>query len=161
MDRWRESPPEDEPASISAIMDTVRNAPGREPSRMDNLGIMPNAFRHYRRAPSTLSGKSNGSSKVSASSGVSNSSRESWTGLSHNSGCRVSKQTWRPQRYADKPRILCCMFCCDMFKSKYDWARHEKFLHLNPEAWYCAPHGTTIYSIMTGRKHCILQRTRP
>lgn len=44
MDRWRESPPEDGPASISAIMDAVRNAPGREPSRIGNRGVMPNAF---------------------------------------------------------------------------------------------------------------------
>lgn len=38
--------------------------------------------------------------------------------------------------------------------SRYDWARHEKSLHLNPEAWYCAPRGTTVFSIATGRKHC-------
>ncbi|BCR85326.1 uncharacterized protein ACHE_20784S [Aspergillus chevalieri] len=154
MDRWHESPPEDEPASMAAIMDAVRNAPSRDYSRLGDRGAISNAFRHYRRAPSTSSGESNGSSRVSGSSGVSNSSRGLWTGLSHHSQSRVNKPTRRPQRATDKPRIFCCTFCCDTFKSKYDWARHEKSLHLNPEAWYCAPHGSTVFSIVTGRKHC-------
>ncbi|PYH89543.1 hypothetical protein BO71DRAFT_402955 [Aspergillus ellipticus CBS 707.79] len=34
MERWRESPPEDEPASISAILDALQNIPYDPPQRL-------------------------------------------------------------------------------------------------------------------------------
>ncbi|KAJ5535906.1 hypothetical protein N7513_009092 [Penicillium frequentans] len=63
--------------------------------------------------------------------------------------------TTRQKRgYASKPRMFCCTFCCDKFKSKYDWARHEKSLHLNLESWTCAPYGGSVILPSTGRTHC-------
>lgn len=66
MERWRESPPEDEPASISAILDALRKTPTQRStqrsSRPDTRNTGHNAFRHYRRAPSATSGESSGSS---------------------------------------------------------------------------------------------------
>lgn len=44
------------------------------------------------------------------------------------------------------PRPFKCTFCCDAFKSKYDWRRHEKSLHLDLEAWNCAPASGTLPS---------------
>lgn len=154
MERWQESPPEDEPASLSAIMDAVKYTTSHRSSqsRRNRRGARSNAFRHYRQAQSTTSRDSSASSGMSASSDISNlSSRDSST---HTSSGRAGKLTRRRPKAVDKPRIFCCTFCCDKFKSKYDWARHEKSLHLNTEAWYCAPHGTTVFSSMTGRHHC-------
>lgn len=34
-----------------------------------------------------------------------------------------------------------CTFCTEIFKTKYDWQRHEKSLHLPLEKWICALHG--------------------
>ncbi|KAJ4363018.1 hypothetical protein N0V83_010136 [Neocucurbitaria cava] len=51
-------------------------------------------------------------------------------------------------------RIFKCTFCCDTFKHKYDWSRHEKSLHLNMEEWICAPHGASVVLPLTGRVHC-------
>lgn len=34
-----------------------------------------------------------------------------------------------------------CTFCCETFKTKHDWQRHEKSLHLPLEKWVCALHG--------------------
>ncbi|KAM5344213.1 hypothetical protein ACJ41O_012750 [Fusarium nematophilum] len=51
-------------------------------------------------------------------------------------------------------RVFPCTFCCDSFKSKYDWARHEKSLHLNLQAWRCTPFGGTVVFPDTGRSHC-------
>lgn len=145
MERWQESPPEDEAVPMSAIMDAVKNTPGRRHR------TRPNAFRHYRQAPSMTSRESSASSGVSASSDVSNSSsRGSSAQITH----KDRKLTRRNPKATDKRRIFCCTFCCDKFKSKYDWARHEKSLHLNPETWYCAPYGATVLSTITGRKHC-------
>ncbi|KAE8165036.1 hypothetical protein BDV40DRAFT_88341 [Aspergillus tamarii] len=156
MERWRESPPEDEPASISAILDALKKAPTQRSTqrsrRPDTRNTGHNAFRHYRRAPSATSGESSGSSNASFGSALSRSPSDD--SLSRISKSRASKNTVGARGKNDKPRRFCCTFCCDKFRSRYDWARHEKSLHLNLEAWYCAPHGTTIFSKMTGRKHC-------
>ena len=37
-----------------------------------------------------------------------------------------------------------CTFCVDTFKTKYDWVRHEKSLHLNLEKWICCPNGPLV-----------------
>lgn len=34
-----------------------------------------------------------------------------------------------------------CTFCTEVFRTKYDWQRHEKSLHLPLEQWVCALHG--------------------
>ncbi|GAB1200626.1 hypothetical protein APSETT444_010000 [Aspergillus pseudonomiae] len=156
MERWRESPPEDEPASISAILDALKKTPTQRStqrsSRSATHNTGQNVFRHYRRAPSATSGESSGSSNASFGSALSHSPSDD--PLSRISKSRTSKNTVQARDKTDKPRRFCCTFCCDKFRSRYDWARHEKSLHLNLEAWYCAPHGTAVFSRVTGRKHC-------
>ncbi|RJE21229.1 hypothetical protein PHISCL_06442 [Aspergillus sclerotialis] len=77
MERWRESPPEDEPASMSAILSALENMPSHQQpdqsmnSRSSSRVARHNVFRFYRRAPSTVSGESSSSSKTSAESTVS------------------------------------------------------------------------------------------
>jgi hypothetical protein len=34
-----------------------------------------------------------------------------------------------------------CTFCTEEFRTKHDWQRHEKSLHLPLERWVCALHG--------------------
>lgn len=51
------------------------------------------------------------------------------------------------RRHLEKGRITDpsmpyqCTFCTEVFKTKYDWQRHEKSLHLPLEKWMCALHG--------------------
>ena len=52
-------------------------------------------------------------------------------------------------------RIFQCTFCTDTFKSKYDWTRHEKSLHLSLEKWICAPLGDVITDPSTGQRKCV------
>jgi hypothetical protein len=59
---------------------------------------------------------------------------------------------------ADSEEILRpfqCTFCTDRFKSKYDWSRHEKSLHLSLEKWICAPLGEVIADTATGKRKCV------
>ncbi|KAF4200345.1 hypothetical protein CNMCM8927_003480 [Aspergillus lentulus] len=160
MERWRESPPEDEPASMSAILDALKQRPAQqlELPGIDNSGDpadIVNAFRHYRRAASTTSGESSGSSRASQQSARSRSSAQDPTGVqAGRPRRRVDKSMRRNHDVIEKRRRYCCTFCCDRFKSKYDWARHEKSLHLNLEAWYCAPFGTTVDSPVTLKSYC-------
>ncbi|CAH0045448.1 unnamed protein product [Clonostachys solani] len=139
--RWRNSPPETEPASLSAIADALRNTRLRGQASSSSL----NSHHSGVRAGSTVSFAS-GSSLSSGSASASSVARRS----------RVSKRT-RPTtakgKTAEKKRFP-CTFCCDSFKSKFDWARHERSLHLNIEGWRCAPFGSVEISAITGRSSC-------
>ncbi|GFF41267.1 hypothetical protein IFM51744_04747 [Aspergillus udagawae] len=160
MERWRESPPEDEPASMAAILDALKQTPAQQSGLPDNDNPddptdIANAFRHYRRAASATSGESSGSSRASQQSVRSRSSVQDSTGVqTGRRRRRVDKPVRRNREVTEKRRRYCCTFCCDRFKSKYDWARHEKSLHLNLEAWYCAPFGTRVDSPVTLKSHC-------
>lgn len=55
----------------------------------------------------------------------------------------------------DIPRLFQCTFCTDRFKSKYDWSRHEKSLHLSLEKWICAPLGEVVADASTGKSKCV------
>jgi hypothetical protein len=48
-----------------------------------------------------------------------------------------------------------CTFCTDHFKTKYDWQRHEKSLHLSLDKWICAPLGEVIVDKSTGKRKCV------
>jgi hypothetical protein len=143
--RWQNSPPEEEAASLSAIynaMDQPRPGGGSRTPSFD-------AFRTYRGPSSTTSIDSGMSdhSAHSTQSGTSQSRRRRSTKARN-----TAKSKAKPKDAAD--RIFKCTFCCDTFKHKYDWARHEKSLHLNMEEWVCAPHGGSVMLPLTGRVHC-------
>ncbi|OJJ46446.1 hypothetical protein ASPZODRAFT_40785, partial [Penicilliopsis zonata CBS 506.65] len=48
-----------------------------------------------------------------------------------------------------------CTFCTDVFKSKHDWVRHEKSLHLSLESWTCAPFGPTYTDASSSLSRCV------
>lgn len=149
--RWQNSPPEDEAASLSAI----RNALDKKANTMSPLNSRPpsrEAFRKYRVPSSTTSLDSAASetSLRSANSGNSGTSQTRRRG-------RVTKSRSKAKAKAvglTSDRIFKCTFCCDTFKHKYDWSRHEKSLHLNMEEWICTPHGGSVVLPLTGRVHC-------
>lgn len=153
MQRWQESPPEDEPASMSAIMHAI-NTTGKE-----HVKPTADSFRGYRRSNSRASSNS-GTSISSHQSGASTKSTASIAtpdplSAQTKGHSRVNKgKRRRPADNNDKSRRFCCTFCCDKFKSKYDWVRHEKSLHLNLEEWICAAHGGSPISPLTSRQHC-------
>lgn len=40
--------------------------------------------------------------------------------------------------------IYQCTFCPETYKTKYDWQRHEKTMHLSLDQWVCSPEGATV-----------------
>ncbi len=48
-----------------------------------------------------------------------------------------------------------CTFCTETFKTKHDWQRHEKSLHLSLERWVCAPQGATTLHPDTKQMCCV------
>lgn len=158
MQRWQESPPEDEPASLSAIMQAVN----KSEQAMEGVPIgksfsnrTSSAFRHHRR-PASLASSRSGTSASSWQSSASTQSAVS-TPKNSQSGTRVGKSKRKPRKPTglENDRIFCCTFCCDTFKNKFDWSRHEKSLHLNLGGWACTPHGGAVVSTVTGRMHCV------
>jgi hypothetical protein len=133
--RWQNSPPEQEAASLSAIYNAMEQRPPLSGSHTPNFI----SYRSHRGASSTTSLDS-GVSDSSIHSVKSNQSSKSQRRKGKVTKPRTSaKGKAKPKDGAD--RIFKCTFCCDTFKHKYDWARHEKSLHLSMEEWVCAPHG--------------------
>ncbi|EXK28305.1 hypothetical protein FOXG_09985 [Fusarium oxysporum f. sp. lycopersici 4287] len=146
MQRWQESPPEAEAASLSAIADALKKTPLRTRSSAGSLG----RSRVGSRAGSTHSlGSATSCSSASVGSPQSATRKGSLKG-------RVTKSKRSSTTKGNEPqnRRFPCTFCCDKFKSKYDWARHEKSLHLDLAGWRCAPFGGVVVSPETGRNHC-------
>lgn len=183
MDRWKISPPENEPAAIediahavtnttltppdSASLQEVRRPRGVESSaNSDSNSLWSNPIWKARSTASldrSFSAVSSGSfSNASLGSAPShNSSRNSFGSF----GSKVSKDRRRRRRTAANPskrvsadegrRIFQCTFCTDTFKSKYDWSRHEKSLHLSLEKWICSPIGEVLTDTTTGIRKCV------
>lgn len=136
LDRWRHSPPELEPASLTAIAEAVGQADSER--------------RHI--APHDHNSRDTSSSSATFDT-ISN-----WTGSSGGSSDSLGSRAKRRRRRrfhnvarhmpADDRKYQ-CTFCTDRFKTKYDWTRHEATQHLSLEQWSCAPFGPT--ALVPGR----------
>ncbi|CAH0019315.1 unnamed protein product [Clonostachys rhizophaga] len=65
-------------------------------------------------------------------------------------GGRESKQDQTP---AVAKKFL-CTFCCDSFKYKRSWSRHELSQHLDLGGWKCTPFGPLTVSTVDGTLAC-------
>ncbi|KPM45584.1 hypothetical protein AK830_g926 [Neonectria ditissima] len=152
MQRWQDSPPETEAASLSAIAGALRHALPR-PASGESLRSRGPGSRGSR-AASTASFNSENTSRSSRSAASARSATSKDLiprPLNARGGISKAKRGKAP---AKPRRAFQCTFCCDSFKSKYDWSRHEKSLHLSLEGWVCTPHGGAVLSPSTGRSHC-------
>ncbi|KAJ3524208.1 hypothetical protein NM208_g12143 [Fusarium decemcellulare] len=135
LERWVDSPPENEAASVSAIARAVASSPPASLSDSSYTGAL---------ARSTNSSISSGGSRSSVDSRASRSSLGSFEPLK-NSRSRRRRRTYR--RVEEKPRLgnvlkkFQCTFCTDSFNRKYDWQRHENSVHLPLERWICISDG--------------------
>ncbi|KAI9814929.1 MAG: hypothetical protein M1826_002134 [Phylliscum demangeonii] len=168
LERWQHSPPEHEPASMSAISNAVARSPyvaaanGASSSSGSWRDAAPDSSAESSfslfRAPSLTSvetKRSTGSSSnVSLASALSHPSQHSRGSMESRTRAGTGTRPDRRRRRRPGPswnaperepvRQYQCTFCTDSFKTKYDWQRHEKSLHLSLERWTCAPHGGAI-----------------
>ncbi|KAJ5013394.1 hypothetical protein K4K57_002843 [Colletotrichum sp. SAR 10_99] len=132
LDRWRNSPPEEEPVSFDAIAKAI--APSDPPTKATQ------ATPPHTPTPPTRS-LTSGRKKAAAADGATTK----------------STATRSPQTPADgSKRIYQCTFCTDTFKSRYDWTRHEGTLHLVLEKWTCLPAGPRYSDPAEAVARCIL-----
>ncbi|QRD94579.1 hypothetical protein F9C07_2286660 [Aspergillus flavus] len=143
LQRWRESPPETEAASLSAIADALRTMSTHRAVRSSSGGRAESIA-------SLQSGTSRSSSSVASTRSSRSVSRRSPVPKFRG---RVGKTRNDTAIQKSEARMFHCTFCCDTFRRKHDWTRHEKSLHLNVDQWACAPYGGSVLS-STGRNHC-------
>jgi hypothetical protein len=162
-ERWQHSPPENEPARFTDIFKAVERSDLPEEAAATSPSSY-NTRRHKNSSggsgwsqkiaqsttsfetshPSSLSQSalSSGANSRGSSHGSYGSFSSSLAGKKDRRRRRRNLTTPARQPTDDKRRIFQCTFCTDTFKSKYDWTRHEKSLHLSLEKWICAPNGS-------------------
>jgi len=165
-ERWQHSPPENEPARFTDIFKAVERSDLPEEVEATSPSSY-NTRRHknssgggsgwsQKKAQSTTSFETSHPSSLSqsaVSSGANSRGSSHGSYGSFSSSLAGKKDRRRRRRNLttharlptdDKKRIFQCTFCTDTFKSKYDWTRHEKSLHLSLEKWICAPNGPVV-----------------
>ncbi|KAL7916845.1 hypothetical protein GGI35DRAFT_50015 [Trichoderma velutinum] len=157
LERWVDSPPESEPATVTAIVNAVQCA---EPSRS-----WPLSTPIYDGSGQSINESSDNSYRTSSGSSLasiySHGSSDSVTGgpalLPSRPRRRRRRMPPRPNRsrVGNKLYPFQCTFCAETFKTKYDWQRHEKTLHIPLERWLCSPDGPRAINTETGRPHCV------
>ncbi|KAL1978300.1 hypothetical protein VTN31DRAFT_1159 [Thermomyces dupontii] len=160
LERWKHSPPENEPASARDILRAMATTsfPGLKEQRPSSGHVRSSSRRtgssndssysSMFHAPSISSMDTENRSSISDMSFASAFSHRSSL-KSFNSADRKERRRRRkqPPFERQKPRgarIFQCTFCTDSFPAKYDWQRHEKSVHLPLERWICAPFGAVI-----------------
>jgi hypothetical protein len=177
LERWKHSPPENEPAAMSNILraleDTslevrhgsqsghVRSHSRRTGSSNDSSHANSNVFDasslHSSHEASHSATRSSVSDLSFASAFSHRSSRGSLGSMDRKERRRRRKPSTPANTFAlhkaKSARIYQCTFCADTFQTKYDWQRHEKSLHLALEKWTCAPHGGVAF--LNGANRCV------
>ncbi|ODM19020.1 hypothetical protein SI65_05637 [Aspergillus cristatus] len=142
LERWQQSPPEDEPVPESAIQNAIASTSGdMSRSSWNTSHAGDDIFQHS--ADDVTSASSVGSRNSYASSDSAAWSYHSGESmpfplLSRKSSNRSRKKRTRRQSSQTERRYQ-CTFCTDTFATKYDWNRHEKSVHLSLVSWICVP----------------------
>ncbi|KAI9684411.1 MAG: hypothetical protein M1829_002221 [Trizodia sp. TS-e1964] len=155
LERWKNSPPENEAADVSDIANAIAASAlaGAKDSRSSSSGAsLAGAHRSSSssvgsnlsmfNAPSLSSLETSQSSEKSHGSAYSHRSRPSFERRRRRR--KVSPKIGEDESSSMKKPYQ-CTFCTDRFKTKYDWQRHEKSLHLSLERWTCAPFGGSLH----------------
>ncbi|KAJ3496389.1 hypothetical protein NLG97_g2699 [Lecanicillium saksenae] len=168
LQRWQVSPPEHEPASVSAIARAVTASSSALSSGLNS----PYSFnytddgsnRSLCKESSASSVGTSQSSNGSFGSAYSHGSRHSWGSFgsapfnSRGRRRRRRRATAKPEGNTNLSaplKTFQCTFCTETFRTKHDWQRHEKSLHLSLERWVCAPNGPRAMNPETGHMSCV------
>ncbi|KAM0252282.1 hypothetical protein ACHAP5_001268 [Fusarium lateritium] len=169
LQRWEHSPPENEPASVSAIARAVTASSSGVSSGLDSPFSLSYAddgsSRSLCNQSSVSSLGTSHSSNGSHGSAFSHTSRNSWGSFgsapfnSHGrrrrrrrASAKVGKEL---TNLAVPLKTFQCTFCTETFRTKHDWQRHEKSLHLSLERWVCSPQGPRAVNPETGILSCV------
>lgn len=171
LQRWEHSPPEHEPASVTAIARAVTASSSSALSSGLNSPFSFNytddgSSKSLCNQSSTSSLETSHSGSGSRGSAYSHGSRNSWGSFG---SAPFSVRGRRRRRRRATPglpkegantlsaplKTFQCTFCTETFRTKHDWQRHEKSLHLSLERWVCAPDGPRAVNPDNGQLSCV------
>jgi hypothetical protein len=165
MERWQHSPPENEPASVTAIAKAVTSSTfssGQDSPYTSYGHTDDGSNRSLCNVSSTSSLRTSHSSANSFASAFSHKSRGSFgsfDSFGNRGRRRRRRQAPKPVKASvmnqQPPRTFQCTFCTETFKTKHDWQRHEKSLHLSLERWVCSPDGPTQFCTDYDHLRCV------
>lgn len=150
MERWRASPPEDEPAGQSAIQDAIASNAFDADSLLDPFQFDASTLDLFNFEESSSHLASSVSSFGSHTPESSESISSAWSYHSGSEGGmpfpfpllpkspRHRRRRGRPQLSGAEGQYQ-CTFCTQSFRKRHDWSRHEKSLHLPLDSWVCTP----------------------
>ncbi|KAL9489416.1 hypothetical protein ACSS6W_001693 [Trichoderma asperelloides] len=153
MERWEHSPPEHEPVPIDIIEKAISASSIAISARGHPAGsghVDDGSTRSIGHGSSAGSMGTSRSSNGSSGSAFSHTSRVSLGSFGSFGSARKRGRHRRrlPGSRANgmphmRPVVhkFQCTFCTETFKTKHDWQRHEKSLHLSIEQWVCSPEG--------------------
>ncbi|KAK3987837.1 homeobox protein 4 [Cladorrhinum sp. PSN332] len=165
LQRWQHSPPENEPADVNAIARAINTS-----SSALSSGLNSPYSLHFTddgsgksicdSAITSHSANTSHSSTGSFASGYSFNSRGSFgsAGSSLPRGRRRRRRKAPPMAAVplrQELKTFQCTFCTETFRTKHDWQRHEKSLHLSLERWVCSPEGPVALNAETGQMSCV------
>lgn len=166
LQRWVDSPPENEPASAMAI---ARAVTASTVSSSDQAS--PFSSHVYTDDGSGRSIQESSASSVGTSQSSAHSNGSAWSHSStrHSFGSfgsmgrsrRRRRRRNAPKRPDEKtsltPKVKTyqCTFCTQTFKTKHDWGRHEKSLHLSLERWVCSNLGPRALKADINKMACV------
>ncbi|CEL03643.1 hypothetical protein ASPCAL04795 [Aspergillus calidoustus] len=149
IDRWRCSPPEDEPITISpavlekALNDSFYNinSPHGEASTSFSTGcasssISGDSWLHSQ--PHSLYASSTPDSTISFCHSNNSSSNFGSLDTKNDEFAQPQEQSIQASALVSKPKFQ-CTFCSRDFKKKFDWKRHELSVHMpSLSSWVCS-----------------------
>ncbi|KAL3455673.1 hypothetical protein BJX64DRAFT_281902 [Aspergillus heterothallicus] len=160
LERWRNSPPDVEPAHRDAIMRAVASSDLQNGSDEAQSSNPQDIARSQASSIAPESARSSYSDSGSASSAYSFASNRSAGSFGRFYLTEPARR--RRRRRPSSPRLLSenqkqrryqCTFCTDAFHKKHDWTRHEKTLHLSLEKFTCSPSGPA-YTDASATERC-------
>lgn len=170
LQRWANSPPENEPASVAAIARAVSassnsysqtSGSGRNSPYVSNYSDDGSSRSLCNQSSASSLGTSHSSGGGSFASAYSNKSHGSFGSLPSFVRTRGRRRRRRaPPKRADESlsqplKTFQCTFCTETFRTKHDWQRHEKSLHLSLERWICSPDGPRFINPENGLMSCV------
>ncbi|ROV94354.1 hypothetical protein VPNG_09384 [Cytospora leucostoma] len=164
LQRWENSPPENEPASVMAIASALNNCNSSTGSGLNSPYSLNYTDDDADRSCKGSSASSFGTSPSSGSfaskfSHQSQGSLGSFGSLQQR-GRRRRRRRVAPRQGDEKIglntplKTFQCTFCTETFRTKHDWQRHEKSLHLSLERWVCCPKGPKAFKSDTAQTCC-------
>lgn len=145
MERWRSSPPEEEPALNSAIENLISSHSSSQRSA-DNFAIRSfenqgfgtsgdsSSYSEFNDMSSNSASSYHSHSSAAIDPSVLSRSASSLVGESRTSSWPISSG-----ENASKFKAFQCTFCGKSYKKKYDWVRHERSIHLpGLDSWICS-----------------------